>query len=110
MTRENRHWGAERIRGELLKLGIKVGKPTIQKYMKQVRQQGGSRGQEWSTFLHNHAHEIWACDFAVVHDIWFRPLYIFIVIAHHTREIIHTTITRHPTGKWLAQQLREATP
>ena len=110
MAKENRSWGAERIRGELLKLGIKVGKPTIQKYMRRVRQGANGHSQTWPTFLRNHAHEIWACDFAVVHDILFRPLYIFIVIAHHTREIVHAAITRHPTGSWLAQQLREATP
>ncbi len=110
MARENRTWGAERIRGELLKLGIKVGKPTIQKYMRRVRQGASGRSQTWSTFLRNHAHEICACDFAVVHDILFRPVYIFIIIAHETRKIVQAAITRHPTGRWIAQQLREATP
>src|SRR5215471_19345993 len=61
MAHDNRLWGAERIRGELLKLGIHVAKRTIQKYMRTERIQPSS--QTWSTFLHNHASEIWACDF-----------------------------------------------
>ncbi len=60
-SKDNRLWGAERIRGELLKLGIRVCKRTIQKYMRTVRTQQ-SRGQRWSTFLHTHAAQIWACD------------------------------------------------
>jgi hypothetical protein len=61
MARENRLWGAERIRGELLKLGLHVCKRTIQKYMRAVRTKP-PRGQKWSTFLRNHAANIWACD------------------------------------------------
>ena len=108
MARENHTWGAEHIQGELLKLGIKLGKPTIQKYINQVRKR--SSGQSWATFLKNHAHQVWACDFTVVHDLLFRPLYIFVVIAHKTRQIMHFAVTRHPTDAWVAQQLREATP
>lgn len=107
MAQENPFWGAEKIRGELLKLGISVGKPTIQRYMKQVRRRSG---QNWTTFLKNHAQDMWACDFTVVHDLLFRPIYIFIIIAHQTREIKHAAVTRHPTDAWVAQQLREATP
>jgi putative transposase len=61
MAGENRLWGAERIRGELLKLGIHVCKRTIQKYIKQFRTPPAG-GQRWTTFLHNHAADIWACD------------------------------------------------
>jgi putative transposase len=61
MAKDNRLWGAERIRGELLKLGLRVCKRTIQKYMRQVRR-NQPRGQKWSTFLRNHADQIWACD------------------------------------------------
>jgi transposase InsO family protein len=107
MARENPYWGAEKIRGELIKLGISIGKPTIQKYMKQVRRQSG---QNWTNFLKNHAQDIWACDFTVVYDLLFRPIYIFIIIAHQNREIKHAAVTRHPTDAWTAQQLREATP
>jgi len=67
-------------------------------------------GQTWASFLKNHAHQVWACDFAVVNDLLFRPLYIFVIIAHKTRQIIHFAVTRHPTDAWVAQQLKEATP
>src|SRR5215471_9331558 len=71
MARENRLWGAERIRGELLKLGIHVCKRTIQKYMRGVRTQQ-PRGQTWATFLRKNAAQIWACDFLQVTDLFFR--------------------------------------
>src|SRR6516164_4399753 len=66
MARDNRLWGAERIRGELLKLGIRVCKRTIQKYMRAVRTTR-PRGQTWATFLQNHAKDIWACDASASH-------------------------------------------
>ena len=78
MALNNRLWGAERIRGELLKLGIHASKRTIQKYMHQPRVRPSS--QTWSTFLHNHAHEIWACDFLPVTDLFFRSLFAFFII------------------------------
>ncbi len=107
MAKENRLWGAERIRGELLKLGIEVSKRTVQKYMPKVRR---NSSQTWATFLKNHAAGIWACDFTVVHDLLFRPLYIFVLIELQTRRIVHTAVTRSPADGWTAQQLREATP
>src|SRR5947209_9513700 len=76
MASNNRLWGAERIRGELLKLDIRVCKRTIQKYMRHVRPPR-SRGQNWRTFLRNHAGEIWACDFLPVTDLFFRSLFAF---------------------------------
>jgi putative transposase len=109
MARENRLWGAERIRGELLKLGIRVCKRTIQKYMRTVRSQQ-PRGQKWATFLRNHAADIWACDFLQVTDLFFRPLFAFFVIELKSRKVIHIGVTRSPTDSWVAQQLREATP
>jgi putative transposase len=109
MARSNRLWGAERIRGELLKLGIRVCKRTIQKYMRQVRLPCPG-GQKWSTFLRNHAGEIWACDFLQVTDLFFRPLFAFFLIELKSRKVIHVGVTRAPTDTWTAQQLREATP
>ena len=109
MAKDNRLWGAERIRGELLKLGIHVCKRTIQKYMRTVRTQQ-PRGQRWSTFLRNHAAQIWACDFLQVTDLFFRPLFAFFVIELQSRKVIHVGVTRSPTDAWVAQQLREATP
>jgi transposase InsO family protein len=107
MAKENRLWGAERIRGELLKLGIRVSKRTIQKYVAKVRR---TSGQTWTTFLKNHAGDIWACDFTVVHTLFFLPLYIFVIMELRTRRVVHTAVTSSPTDVWTAQQLREATP
>jgi hypothetical protein len=109
MAEENQLWGAERIRGELLKLGITVAKHTIQTYITQVRPAKPS-SQTWSTFLKNHAKDIWACDFLPVIDLWFRPLYLFFIIELASRRIVHFNVTAHPTDAWVAQQLREATP
>jgi putative transposase len=109
MAKKNRLWGAERIRGELLKLGICVCKRTIQKYMRTVRTPQ-PRGQKWATFVHNHAAQIWACDFLQVTDLFFRPLFAFFIIELKSRKVIHVGVTRSPTDPWVAQQLREATP
>lgn len=108
MAQENRLWGAERIRGELLKLGISVAKRTIQRYMRGVRPPTLPHGQSWKTFLANHT--VWACDFLQVYDIWFRPLFAFFVIDIKSREVIHVGVTRAPTEQWTAQQLRNITP
>ncbi len=109
IVKNNRLWGAERIRGELLKLGISVCKRTIQKYMRQVRVPR-PRGQKWATFLHNHAADVWACDFLLVTDLFFRSLFIFFIIELKSRKVIHVGVTGSPTDAWTAQQLREATP
>jgi transposase InsO family protein len=109
MAKKNRLWGAERIRGEVLKLGIRVCKRTIQKYMRTVRTPQ-PRGQKWATFVHNHAAQIWACDFLQVTDLFFRPLFAFFIIELKSRKVIHVGVTRSPTDPWVAQQLREATP
>ncbi len=109
MAANNRLWGAERIRGELLKLDIRVSKRSIQKYMKQIRPKRAP-GQSWKTFLRNHAAKTWACDFLPVTDLFFRSLYAFFIIELKSRKIIHVNVTRSPTDPWVAQQLREATP
>lgn len=109
MAEENRTWGAKRIRGELLKLGMRAAKSTIQRYIKQVRGPGSSH-QTWRAFLRNHASEIWACDILQTYDLFFRALFVFVIIELGTRRIVHFGVTRHPTDRWLAQQLREATP
>jgi putative transposase len=109
MAAANRLWGAERTRGELLKLDVRVAKWTVQKYMREARPPRGA-GQTWATFLRNHAPDIWACDFLPVTDALFRPLYAFVVIALGSRRVVHVGVTRHPSDAWVAQQLREATP
>ena len=102
MAVQNRLWGAEWIRGELLKLGLRVCKRTIQKYMRQVRTTR-PRGQNWATFLHNHAEQIWACDFLPVTDLLFRSLFAFFIIELHSRKVIHVGVTRSPSDVWVAQ-------
>jgi transposase InsO family protein len=109
MARENRLWGAERLRGELRILGWRVGKGTILKYLHQVRPPRPP-SQTWKTFLHNHAEDIWACDFIQVADVWFRSLFAFVIVELGSRRVVHIGVTRHPTDEWVAQQLREATP
>src|SRR5918911_1018947 len=109
MAAANRLWGAERIRGELLKLDIRVAKSTIQRYLRTARPPRRS-GQTWATVLRNHASDIWICDFLPVTDLFFRPLYAFFVLALGSRRVVHMGVTRHPTDAWVAQQLREATP
>ena len=109
MAAANRLWGAERIRGELRKLGIRVAKTTVQRHMRDARPPGHS-GQTWASFLRNHAADIWACDFLPVRDLLFRPLYAFFIVELASRRVVHAGVTRHPTDAWVAQQLREATP
>ncbi len=109
VVKENLTWGAERIRGELLKLGISVSKSSIQKYMKGVRESRTSK-QTWATFLRNHASEIWACDFLQTYDVFFRTVFVFVIIELGSRRVVHFGVTRNPTDQWTAQQLREATP
>jgi transposase InsO family protein len=109
MARENRLWGAERIRGELLKLGHAVAKHTIQNYITRVRPAKPAL-QTWAIFLKNHAKDIWACDFLPVIDLRFRLLYLFFIVELASRRIVHIGVTRSPTDAWVAQQLREATP
>jgi putative transposase len=107
MASNNRLWGAERIRGELSKLGIRVSKRTIQKYL--ARSRVGGRGQTWSTFVKNHAHDIWCCDFVQTYDLLFRPLFLFFLVNQGSRRVVHVAATRSPTQDWTAQQLRNAT-
>jgi transposase InsO family protein len=109
MARENPLWGAERIRGELLKLNIKVAKRTIQKYMQAVRSKPPS-GQSWSTFLKTHGQDIWACDFVPVVTLFFKTLHAFVIVHHESRRVVHVAVTDHPTDAWITQQVRDATP
>jgi len=111
MRTENVTWGAERIRGELLKLGIKVSKRTIQRYLPTEAAPATSpSNQNWGTFLRNHAGQVWACDFTQVYNLFFAPIFVFVIIELSSRRIVHTAVTAHPTDVWVAQQLREATP
>jgi hypothetical protein len=107
MSRENSLWGAPRIYGELLKLGIHVGETSVGKYM--VRRPKPP-SQTWRTFLENHVKTLVSVDFFTVPTIRFQVLYVFLVLAHERRRILHFGVTAHPTAEWTAQQLRDAFP
>jgi transposase InsO family protein len=108
MANENPSWGEERIANELLvKLGIRVSPRTVNKYLPR-RPRGRPRGDlRWSTFLRLHAQGIIACDFFVAVTATFRLLYVFVVIEHRSRRLIHCNVTAHPSAAWTLQQLRE---
>jgi transposase InsO family protein len=107
MSRENPLWGAPRIHGELLKLGIDIGETSVSKYL--VRQRRPP-SQTWRTFLENHVKTLVSVDFFTVPTIRFQILYVFLVLAHERRRILHFGVTAHPTAEWTAQQLRDAFP
>jgi len=107
MCRENPGWGAPRIHGELLKLGIDVGESSVSKYMVRSRR---PPSQTWRTFLENHGKQLVSIDFFTVPTIRFQVLYVFLVLAHDRRRIVHFNVTAHPTAQWTGQQLREAFP
>ena len=96
-------WGAPRIHGELLKLGIEVGQTTVAKYMARGRR---PPSQGWKTFLRNHANGIASMDLFVVPTISFRLLYGFLILHHG--EILWIGTTAHPNAEWIARQLPEA--
>ena len=107
MCRENPSWGAPRVHGELLKLGIDIGETSVSKYMVRCRK---PPSQTWRTFLENHAQQLVSIDFFTVPTIRFQVLYVFLVLAHDRRRILHCNVTAHPTAEWTGQQLREAFP
>jgi putative transposase len=114
MARENPTWGQERIANELsLKLGLCMSPRTVRKYLPRRLDRGpGKRAtaQGWSTFVRNHAQAIVACDFCVAVTATFRLFYVFVVIEHVSRQLLHVNVTAHPTADWTLQQLREAIP
>src|SRR3989442_11235507 len=102
MSVANPLWGAPRIHGELLKLGIEVGQTTVAKYMARGRR---PPSQGWKTFLHNHADGIAAMDLFVVPTISFRLLYGVLILHHDRRQILWLGVTAHPTAEWISHQL-----
>ena len=107
MCRENPGWGAPRIHGELLKLGIDIGGTSVSKYMVRCRK---PPSQTWRTFLENHLQQLVSIDFFTVPTLRFQVLYVFLALAHDRRRIVHFNVTAHPTAEWTGQQLREGFP
>jgi transposase InsO family protein len=107
MSLANRLWGAPRIHGELLKLGIEVAQSTVAKYM---AKNGRGRSQTWKAFLHNHAAGIAAMDFLVVPTIGFKLLFVLVILRHQRRRLISLTVTINPTAEWIAHQITDAFP
>jgi len=107
MWHENPTWGAPRIHGELLMLGVDIGETSVSKYMPRHR---NSPSQTWRTFLENHVQDFVSIDFFTVPTIRFQILYVFVVLAHHRRRIVHFAVTAHPTAEWTAYQILQAFP
>jgi transposase InsO family protein len=107
MSIANPLWGAPRIHGELLTLGIAVSQSTVAKY---TRRHARPPSQTWRTFLTNSASQIMAADLFVVPTVTFRLLFVLIMLAHDRRRLVHVAVTAHPTAAWTAQQLRNAFP
>jgi transposase InsO family protein len=110
LSRENVLWSADRIRGHLVLLGFDPPcSDTIRKYM--VKPKGGTeKSQNWLTFLRNHTDVSWGMDFFTVPTIRFQILYVFVVLNHARRQVVHVAVTFYPTMVWVIQQLREAMP
>jgi len=105
MSRANPLWGAPRIHGELLKLGLTVSQATVSKYMIRRRK---PPSQTWRTFLTNHVRDLVAIDFFTVPTATFWILFVLVVLSHERRRLVHFNVTEHPTAGWTARQLVEA--
>jgi putative transposase len=107
MSEANVLWGAPRIHGELLKLGIEISQATVSKYMVRHRK---LPSQNWRTFLENHTKEIVSIDFFTVPTATFRVLFVFLILSNHRRQIRHFNVTTNPAAAWTGQQIVEAFP
>ncbi len=107
MSLANPFWGAPRIHGELLKLGIEISETTVAKYMPRSRR---PPSQSWRAFLDNHLKDLVSIDFFTIPSATFHVLFVLIVLRHDRRRILHFNVTEHPTAEWTAQQMVEAFP
>jgi putative transposase len=107
MNRANPRWGAPKVHGELLKLGFDLSESTVAKYMVRHRR---PPSQTWRAFLANHAQTLVSSDFLVVPTAFFKILFVFVILSHDRRRLIHVAVTEHPTSEWVAHQLLEAFP
>lgn len=107
MSQANPRWGAPRIHGELLKLGFELCEATVAKYMVRHRK---PPSQTWRTFLANHMKDMVSSDFFVAPTVFFRVLFVFVILSHDRRRPVHVAVTEYPTAEWVARQLLEAFP
>ena len=107
MSLANPLWGSPRIHGELLKLGIEISQTTVAKYMPRRRR---PPSQTWRAFLDNHLEDLVAIDFFTVPSATFKILFVFVVLSHNRRRVVHFNVTEHPSAEWTAQQIIEAFP
>jgi putative transposase len=107
MSQADPLWGAPRIHGELLKLGIEVAQSTVAKYLPRPRK---PPSQTWRTFLTNHMEQIASIDFPLVPTATFRILFVLVVLSHDRRRVLHFQVTEHPSQEWTMRQMREAFP
>src|SRR5207253_9970997 len=108
MATANPTWGAPRIHGEMLKLGIDIGERTVSTLMPKRPHKPPS--QSWRTFLQNHVGTLVSVDFFTVPTATFRVLFVFVVLAHNRRRALHFNVTEHPTAAWTTQQIVDAFP
>jgi putative transposase len=108
MAKANHLWGAPKIHGELLKLGIEISERTVSGLISRHILKPPS--QTWKTFIKNHMTDMVAVDFLVVPTVRFKILYVFIVLSHARRQVIHFNVTANPTAQWTANQVIEAFP
>ena len=107
MSASNPLWGAPRIHGELQKLGVEISQATVSKCVVRLRR---PPSQTWRTFLDNHLGSLVSVDFFVVPTAMFKVLFVFVILAHERRRVVHINVTDAPTAQWTAQQLVEAFP
>jgi putative transposase len=107
MARENPTWGRRRIRAELALLGYCVAELTVARYMHRTSPRPSPT---WRAFLTSHAQDIVAVDFFLVPTLTFRLLFVFVVLRHDRRELLHLNVTEHPTAVWTARQILEIFP
>jgi len=107
MSKANPFWGAPRIHGELLKLGIVISERTVSRLMPKDRK---PPSQTWRAFLNNHLNDLVSIDFFTVPTVTFRVLFVLVVLSHFRRRVVHFNVTEHPTAFWTGQQIVEAFP
>ena len=107
MAAANLLWGAPRIHGELLKLGIEVAQRTVSRLLPKRRI---PPSQTWRTFFANRVRDLVCIDFFTIPTAGLRVLFVLVVLAQHRRRVVHFNVTEHSTARWTAQQIVDAFP